>query len=224
MKRLGVDKYAVSSTTVCEKNFIKALQEIQALVMIDGDRVVPIMWLSPEFFYNTILINQYLDSGIDWKCIKIHPDWQPGIWTDVVNQKKLLYLSKILEVPILIHTGGEEYSESRIWEKVIRDNPEQNFILAHCRPFDQALAIIEKYENAYGDLAFADSNDFKKLHGSIACHRILWGSDMPIVKHYIAADMNEYYKSELTKLQKVVSMTEYDMITVENFNKLFYLE
>ena len=222
MKRLEVDGYAVSSTTVCEKNFSKVLQEIQKLIDIDGDRVVPILWLSPEIFLDELLRDTFLNCGIHWKALKIHPDWQPYVWSDVSNQRNLLDLADRIDVPILIHTGGHEYSACSIWEEVIRNHPEQKFILAHCRPFDKAISIIEKYDNAYGDLAFVDSADFIKLHNSRSCDRILWGSDFPIVSHYINTDLRDYYEQRLIELKVAVGDSRFEQITQDNFNDLFY--
>lgn len=221
MKDLGVERYAVSSTTTCEKNFTKVLSEIQSLISIDGRRIVPVLWISPEFFHDNKLIETYINSGIEWGCIKIHPDWQPNIWSDSHNKRNLLDLSKVLNIPILIHTGGHSYSEALVWEDTIKNNPEQKFILAHCRPFQQAFSMIKKYKNVYGDLAFVDTSNFYSLHDSGICNRILWGSDLPIFSYYIEDNIQKHYEDCLKKLEIMVEREEFRQITVDNFNNLF---
>ena len=221
VKNLGVDRYAVSSTTSCERNYDKVIQEIQTIVDINGDKVVPVLWISPEFFLCGDILDKYLNCKVNWKCIKIHPDWQPFLWGDVSNQKNLLDLANHMNVPILIHTGGHEYSKAMVWENLIKHNSGQKFILAHSRPFDQAFSIISKYDNAYGDLAFVDSSDFYRLHDSGACNRILWGSDIPIVKQYVNTNMDEYYRYRIQVLKNAVSDREFKQIVKDNFDNLF---
>ncbi len=163
----------------------------------------------------------FLNSGIIWKCIKIHPDWQPYVWHDKSNQRKLLELAMLLKLPIMIHTGGQQYSEACIWEELIKNNPEQKFILAHCRPFDQAISILHKYHNSYGDLSFVDTSNFHRLHKSQICNRILWGSDFPIYSFYINEDIKKHYNTRIKKLKNAIDENEFKQITLDNFNKIF---
>ena len=221
MTDLGVDRYAVSSTTVCEKNFSKVLKEIQSLIDIDGERIIPVLWISPEFFLDKGLMKNFLESGIIWRCIKIHPDWQPNVWTENLNRQKLIKLARRLNVPILIHTGGHDYSESIVWEQIIKDNPDQKFILAHSRPFSQAISMISKYENAYGDLAFVDASDYKELHNKFISRKFLWGSDLPILNRFINRDMKTYYNELLGRLRDSVDEREFEQITKINFDNLY---
>lgn len=221
MNRLEVNKYAVSSTTTCEYNYDKVITEMQSLIEIDGDKVIPVLWISPDFFLNNSVLDIFLNSGITWKCIKIHPDWQPYVWNDISNQKQLLDLALSLKLPIMIHTGGQQYSEANVWEELIKNNCDLNFILAHCRPFDQAFSIISKHHNAYGDLSFVESSNFHRLHKSQICNRILWGSDFPIYSFYINVNIQKYYTSRINELKNAIDDDEFTQITLENFNNLF---
>ena len=48
MEQLDVDYYAVSSTTQCEENYPKVLSEIEELIRFDGNKVLPVMWITPQ--------------------------------------------------------------------------------------------------------------------------------------------------------------------------------
>ena len=222
MQRLGVDRYAVSSTTTCEKNYHKVCDEINDLIDIDGDRVFPVLWCSPEIFDDTAIMDDLINCGIKWCCLKIHPDWQPFVWSDnKVNQQNLLGLAHKLNVPILIHTGGSEYSEAEVWTSLIKDNPGQTFILAHLRPFNKALEIVANYGNAYGDLAFVDEDCYHLIHDHDVAKKIMWGSDVPIISHYLKVNEKDYYCSLLKSLEHSTTEEEYRHITKENFNRIF---
>lgn len=221
MQSLGVDGYLVSSTTTCEKNFDKVLSEIKETVCIDGDKAIPALWISPEILDDPTLRNKFLDGSIGWKCVKIHPDWQPWMWTKRKNVNAAIALSRELDVPLLIHTGAMKYSEANIWEEVIKENPFQTFILAHCRPFDQALRLMSKYTNVYGDLAFVNSDNFSSISKLGIADKVMWGSDLPIMSRFIETPISEYYQNRLDLLKNAVSDEEFKKITELNFVKLF---
>lgn len=48
MNKIGVDYYAVSSTTMCDEDYQKVLSEIYELIRLDGEKVLPVMWITPE--------------------------------------------------------------------------------------------------------------------------------------------------------------------------------
>ena len=48
MTDVGVDYYAVSSTSMCEENYPKVLEELRCLIKLDGNKVLPIMWVTPD--------------------------------------------------------------------------------------------------------------------------------------------------------------------------------
>lgn len=222
MRRLSVDRYAVSSTTTCEHNHVKVIGEIRRLVEIDGDRALPVLWLSKDTISDKMVLQRYLRSGIVWKCLKVHPDWEPYAWDEhTKDNRKLLILAGEMNLPILIHTGGEEYSQAGRWEHMIADNPNHTFILAHCRPFDQAIGILLKYPNVYGDLSFVDTADFESVHKLKLHKKLMWGSDLPISGRFTCDSIEDYYSKRFMDLHKNLTDNEFKFITSRNFNSLF---
>ena len=49
---VGVGKFAVSSTTICEEDYDKVIREIKELVALASGRVFPVLWLTPLSLHN----------------------------------------------------------------------------------------------------------------------------------------------------------------------------
>ena len=223
IKPLNLERYAVSSTTICEENYSKVLKEIEYLLIHDDKRVDPVLWITPLLINDEKKLNEFLISGFPWKCIKIHPYFHPEVW---INNSKIfkdtVNLAKELELPILIHTGGYSNSDIEVWDSVLPLYPNQTFIFAHCRPFDQAVSILKKYANAYGDLAFVDKNDFQRLISENIWKKILWGSDIPINEYFLKdITTRDYYIQRLKILKDLSTDEQFDRMCLFNYNKLF---
>ena len=221
MNAVGVDYYAVSSTTMCEENYPKVLDELHELIALDSEKVLPVMWITPEGLKGNIA--WFLESDIRWRCIKIHPYLHPESWAaESDNCKDVVEIARELKVPLLIHTGNESCCRAIFFENLILKNSDVLFILAHGRPIEDAIGLAEKYSNAYIDTAFMPIVDMKAIISHGLSHKLLWGTDMCIPAHfYPNADMREYYKWNITELRKICSDVEYDYITFHNSCKIF---
>ena len=131
---VGVEQFATSSTTICEGNYRKVLAEMSELVGMAGNRVLPVLWILPQMLSDGGL-QQFLDSGIQWKMLKIHPQLHPLSWhCGSRNLQKVIRLAKRLQLPLMIHTGEFAGCYPFLFERSIRNNPSVTFILAHGRP------------------------------------------------------------------------------------------
>ena len=221
MKTVGVDYYAVSSTTMCEENYPKVLDELHELIALDNEKVLPVMWITPEGLKGNIA--WFLESDIQWRCIKIHPYLHQESWVaDSDNCNEVVDIARELKIPLLIHTGNESCCQAKKYEHLILKNHDVVFILAHGRPIDEASCLARKYSNVYVDSAFMPILDMQQIISSGLSHKLLWGTDMCIPAHfYPNADMREYYKWNLTELSKICSAAEYELITYRNACKIF---
>lgn len=225
LQQVDVKKALVSSTTICEGNYLKVLTELKTVIKISGEEnVLPVLWITRQMFFDDI-VPLFLNSDLHWRCLKIHPDLDPGIWT--VGSKCMNYvlnLAKQMHLPLLIHTGETEYSRASVFTSLICSNPEVTFILAHGRPIDEILLLLEKYGNVYVDTAFMPIDDIVRLCFSGYVARILWGTDMPIPRYfYPTIDMRDYYKGKLSRLHSKLNGNMMDYIIQLNFMKLFDL-
>lgn len=217
---LRINKYLVSSTTSCEENYSKVISEIQQLIKLGKEKVLPVLWITPRIIKNNKLTFM-LESKIDWKCIKIHGfihNWPPNgkLFGQVID------LALKLQVPILIHSGGDKKCDAGSYLRVIKKHPEQIFILAHGRPIQEAIDIIKQCDNAYVDTAFMPLEDLKRLVEIGYIDRFLFGTDFPITIHN-EPDLSDkdWYKSRISEIVDIIGANKFKKMNEENFNKLF---
>lgn len=222
LSAVGVSRYAASSTTTCEENYAKVIKEHQELKALAGDSVIPVLWLTIDSLHNGG-VDKLLKSGIDWKCVKIHPALSPKGWgNETENMDMAIAIAKELQVPLLIHTGETLDCHPFCFESSIKRHPDITFILAHGRPIDEALELMEKYPNVWVDTAFMPIEHIRKLCDHIFSERILWGSDYPIPKYYYPQEyMRAYYLGLVQQLRNTVDKEDFERITHKNFERLF---
>lgn len=223
VEQLGIDYYAVSSTTQCEENYPKVLSELEELIRLDGKKVLPIMWITPEALKGNIA--WYLESGIKWWMLKIHPflnqtEWNPegDLFAEVLD------IAGELRLPILIHTGNEDCCKASLYEQAIKDNPNRTFILAHGRPIQSAIHISAAYDNVYVDSAFMPIEHMKMFIDCGLSEKLLWGTDMCIPRHFNRnLDMASYFMAKLMEFREVCTQEQFKQVTYNNAIKLFNL-
>lgn len=221
MEELNVDYYAVSSTTQCEENYPKVLSEMEELIRLDDNKILPIMWITPDGLNGNIA--WLLESGIKWRMLKIHPflnqtEWNPqgDLFAEVLG------ISQELHLPLLIHTGNEECCKASLYEQVIKKYPGTIFVLAHGRPIDSALRLAATYGNVYVDSAFMPIEHMKRFIKTNLSEKLLWGTDMCIPMYFNnKLDLALYYNSKLHTLREICTKKQYEQITYRNAIKLF---
>ena len=223
MEQLGISYYAVSSTTQCEENYPKVIDEIEELIRLDTKKVLPIMWITPEGLKGNIA--WHLESSIKWRMLKIHPFLHKDIWTPRKGYiEEVVDIARELSVPILIHTGIDEYCTARLFETTIAENPDIVFILAHGRSLDDALRLTRDYNNAYVDSAFMPIEDMMSFLDAKLPHKLLWGTDMCIPQYFFPhKNLTEYYIEKLKGFKSLCSKEQFSLVTYKNASQLFNL-
>lgn len=219
---MGVERFAVSSTTICEGNYEKVLKELKQLHNLTFDRMSPVLWILPQMF-NDGGLEMCLDSDLVWRCLKIHPQLHPSGWSvRGKNMKKLLQLAKTLDLPVLIHTGDFDYCHAGIYLSLAKRNPDTRFILAHGRPIDETICVMKACDNVYTDSAFMPIENVVKLCNVGLTDRVLWGTDYPIPKYYYRRKrMHKYYDSLISSLRDNVTESAFEKIINSNFISMF---
>ena len=217
LSEVGVTHFAVSSSTICEENYDKVINEMREVTALAGNKALPVMWITPGSLYNGG-VRKFLDSGIEWKCVKIHPWLSPNGWREGSKEREQsIELARELQVPLLIHTGETEGAYPLCFDESIGQNPDVQFILAHGRPVDEAIDLMKKYKNAWVDTAFMPTPNIVKCCEAGFVERVLWGSDYPIPKYYYKGeDMKAYYARILDELKQSVSQEDFTKITQTN--------
>ena len=222
LNSVGVAVFAASSTSICEGDYDKVIAEMQELVEAGGSKIYPVLWVLPQMLEDGGL-EKFMDSGINWKCVKIHPQLHPTKWlADERYIVSVCSFASTLVVPLLIHTGEMLGCYPTQFEHVIRRFPNLVFILAHGRPIEQTVSLMKTYQNVWTDTAFMPINNVVRLCDEKLSDRVLWGTDYPIPKFFFKdLDMKTYYQDLLLELHNSVSESDYEKITKNNFQKLF---
>lgn len=222
MERVGIGKYVVSSTTTCENNYHKILDEFHQIVEIDAPKVIPMLWITSKMLEDNMEAF-FLDSDIKWKALKIHPGLEDNFWDlETAVMDYIVEIAMDFNFPILIHTGYEEGASAANFKDVIRRHEKQKFILAHGRPLNETVNILKRFNHAFVDTAFMPINDILKLINDGLEDRILWGSDYCIIKKfYPQMDLFKCYSNKLKNLQAKIPSIIYEKITFHNFMKVY---
>lgn len=224
MRCLGVTKYVVSSTTICNEDYPRVIEEFHQLMSLDADRVLPVMWITPEGLKGNIA--WFLDSDIKWKCLKIHPELHPYGWFEgTFLIQEVIDIAREMSLPLLIHTGEKESSQCCKFEEIIANNQDVPIILAHGRPIKDAIRIAKDYDNAFIDSAFMPVEDMKKIIECGLSDKLLWGTDMCIPKYFFPeTNMKRYYIHKLNAFKGYCSFEQFKEVTHINAAKLFKID
>lgn len=225
-RQIGISGIAVSSTTVAEENYPKVLAEFKPLLSQTDIHIVPILWVTPRMLL-TGGIQLFVDSGIHWQCIKVHNYLQHGAWGEATGplMQQVVALAQEMHLPILFHTGNENCYPAD-YAPLIQSHPEQVFILAHSRPVDQTIRIMQACPNAWADTAFTPMTDITQMIEAGLIDRMMWGTDLPLMGYYYGVlrgikeadqyDFNGYYTDLLLQLHSSLSAAAYDKLTSQN--------
>lgn len=223
LQSVGVDVVAVSSTTTCESNYIKAYNEIKTFKEKFPGITIPLLWVTPDLLNNDSLLDGIISSNFSWKGIKIHPQLAPSEWNaDSPNYQKSIILANKIKVPILIHTGVVNNCHPLQMLPVFQEYPSQTFIMAHGRPIDETIFVLEQCANTYVDTAFMPIDHILKLVQKGYAKRILWGTDYPIIKfHDRNLDYKKDYYKQIEVLKSITNANDYEHITSSNMFELY---
>jgi len=127
-----------------------------------------------------------------------------------------------MQVPILIHSGGDKKCDAGSYLRVIKKRPEQIFILAHGRPIDEAVSVLSQTHNSYVDTAFMPIEDIKLIVDNGFEEKILFGTDFPITNHNQQnLSDTDWYQNRISEIIDIIGIDKFKKISEDNFNKLF---
>lgn len=220
MQQAGVEKYIVMSTTIWEEDCEKVLHEMRELVTIAPNNALPVLWLSPQMLLGGKL-EMMMQSGTKWYALKVHGNhpWSQNGVNECAN------IAEELQLPLILHTGDFPHCEPNVYKEIIQSHPQVTFVLAHCRPLDQAIVVMQECPNCYGDTAYTPSPEVRKLIEAGLENQILFGTDYPLQKiHNPNGDLLTDYKAKVQDDWKVMSEKQWEKVSHKNFQKLYKIE
>jgi predicted TIM-barrel fold metal-dependent hydrolase len=221
LTKVGVDRFAVSSTTTCEGDYAKVVGELKYMQKLAGNRMVPVLWLLPQVLYDGT-IERMINSGINWQCLKIHSQLHQEFWKTEEAQADIVSVAKEMKLPLLIHTGEWDGCYPEHFENTIADNPEVLFILAHSRPVEQAIDVMRHCPNAWADCAFTPPECVSEMIKCGFADRIMFGTDYPLHNVFYAGEnMEDLYLKIVDGIKGTMSEAEWELVSHKNFERLF---
>jgi hypothetical protein len=188
-----IDGLAFSSTTSCVGgvSYRRIEKEICGLLAsLHGatENARPYFWFIPDYIEQGVGIGN-AGGVIPYQGIKLHPyaqhwDFENPAHADALHG--LFDYAALHELPVLIHTGHSGVDSADRFERFFAEYRNVRFVLAHCRPLDTAVAILNKYCNVYCDTAFVPDANMQTLINAGLKDRIIFGTDFPITHYYAA--------------------------------------
>ena len=204
----GMESLAFSSVSSCINNihYSDIEKEIKSFLthISYSDAVIrPFLWFVPNYIYQNIKLESMFEE-IPYKGIKLHPYAHSWCFDDKRHMEMLHnifdYASRN-SIPILIHTGYNVVDNADRFEQFIGEYPLAKCILAHCRPLNVTIRLLQEYTNAYCDTAFTKKSDILKIISMGLQNKIVFGSDFPIT-HYFKRQYPSCLKDSLVSLRE----------------------
>lgn len=220
LNAFGVSRMAVSSIGTCAGDPEIPIREVGRIVELGKERITPVLWINPEWVESDAL-TCLLNCGIAWKCIKVHgyfSRWEdcPELLQSVVD------LARKMNVPFLFHTGGRPESDAGSYLPIVKKNPGVTFILAHGRPVDQAIQVMEDCPNVMADTAFTPEEDVAKMIHRGFADRILWGTDYPLQNvFYEGEDIVTHFNARVEAFRRMMTHEEWELVSYKNYERVF---
>jgi hypothetical protein len=190
----GMKGLSFSSTTSCKNNVLYAEieKEISALLSgmsWDSEIIRPFFWYVLDYIRAGVSIENAVNN-IPYKGIKLHPYAHRWDFADTAHAETLHHLFDYAGghgLPVLIHTGHSGVDSAGRFERFFGEYPQTKCVLAHCRPLDTTIEMLQKYSNVYCDTAFVPPADIRAINNAAGREKIMFGTDFPIT-HYFNKD------------------------------------
>ena len=215
----GIEQMWISSTTSCEEGIRYAkveteLQKLFAQTAQTPETVRALFWYCPDYIGQGVTAENAF-GAIPYKGIKIHPyshKWNFGDGRHMETLHGLFDLARRNDLPILIHTGESGIDGADRFESFFPEYAPARFVLAHCRPPETTLSMLEKYANVFCDTAFVPEAHIRQIVSAGHGEKLLTGTDFPIT-HFFST---HYPKENADKNISIKAQYEFDLAKIAN--------
>ena len=217
MRALGVKRWCFSSTSTGNVPFAHVQREIEEVLELSEGMALPFLWIVPEMLADSRDLARYFFC--DFRGLKVH-GWQ-GWHPEGEDLRQVFKIAEERELPVMLHTGGKPCCEAGVYRKVCSDFQTVPVILAHGRPIDETMEIMQACPNAYVDTAFMPIRDIIQLQKSGLLSRVLWGSDFPIMKFFFKSPLRKYYRRRVQSVVRALGEDDFHKIAQQNVQSFF---
>jgi predicted TIM-barrel fold metal-dependent hydrolase len=179
--------YSSTSSCICDIKYDFIFKEIETAQKEFADRATPLFWFVPDYINQGVKIETAMNE-LNYGGFKLHPFG--NIWDFENDTKQVQVLHEIFDyadkhkMPVLIHTGESGVDRPNRFERFFKEYKNAKIILAHCRPAAQTVEMMNKYQNVFGDIAFASTERIAIIKKDGLIDRLIFGTDFPITHYY----------------------------------------
>jgi len=218
LKCVGITHFAYSSTSnVVTDDPAFMREERNAMHELSEGKAVPLLWVTHSMLRKSRDLALYFDNRI--RGLKVHgvsETWKPNSKSlarvfDIANERNLA---------IMLHTGEKDECIASIYEPIVKKYPKVKVILAHGRPLNQTIEVLQHCPNAFVDTAFMPHRHLQILIQNGFANRILFGTDTPIPGRNIKSSLPRYLRSRIAMSEKT-SDNAWTRVSWTNAQKIF---
>lgn len=202
LETIGIGRIAVSSTSAGDPVYDtqKLLYEIAPIIDIYKERIIHLFWVNPESPPDKKF---WAELQIPIHGLKIHQNMLN--WSGSPEAlERFFIIAEEKKLPLLIHTGYDPNCSAGSYKSIITKHPTVRVILAHGRPGNEALSVLEECPNAWIDTSFMPMEDIELMVNKGMENRMLFGSDYPITTIFEEGEIDHesHYLSILDNISK----------------------
>ena len=168
-----------------------------------GIQAHALYWVVPDIhFLQTADISiERVMTETPYEGFKIHPraqNWDiQDARTAALAEAVFAYAERYTQ-RILIHCGDDTCESPLLFEPFIKKHPGVTVQLAHCRPLQETLTMLQQYPNTVCDTAMASTETVTHIIAAGFASRIVYGSDFPIPHWHSVHPEYDPSEAELT--------------------------
>jgi predicted TIM-barrel fold metal-dependent hydrolase len=208
----GVTDAVYSSTTSAKDGvqYREVEEEISGVVArYSADRYKPFLWYIPPYIDEGVSIESAFQN-LPYRGIKLHP--RAHCW-DLTGKKhqdclhRLFAFAQDKRLPVLIHTGVDDFERPAFFEFFFSEYPRTTCILAHCRPAADTIAMFRSHSCVYGDTAFLSADGYTQIAEAGFGERLIPGTDFPITHYFNEkpdVSPEKQYREDLAQLDSMI--------------------
>ena len=142
-----------------------------------------LIWVRPNTEKNIEELDSFIKKHRNFIYgIKYHP-WCSQLRINSPKVIPYLELARKYDLPVLVHTANDKFSNIKYLERCMDKFPDLTFIAAHCileTDHQKIIQTLKKYHNLYCDTAWVDINFINSLKKEKLMDRVMFGTDNPI--------------------------------------------
>ena len=203
ISNIGIKKYIFSSAYTLDANFNEEVENdlIRQMLYFGKGNAFAFYWVTQKKFLQDDKFSQI--DKIDFKGLKLHSrecEW-------IKHPKKLeriMDIAKEREMAVILHCD-DDYPP-HIYEKYYQKYSEVKINIAHARPLESAMKMLNRYDNVYTDISFSPIENIKFLMSiPNISNRIMFGSDMPAPESFFNDNCCSYVQHRINQISKELS-------------------